>query len=96
MTTNIQYYTHYPVSDTASANAAADKSGPAIREIIAQHGYQCVHYVIVPDDEDRIREIVSAWADAEGVDFIITTGGTGFGVRDRTPEVSVTPRSLRQ
>lgn len=76
------------VSDTASTDAAADKSGPAIRDLLAQRGQQCVHHAVVSDDEMQIRDIVVRWAHDEGVDWIITTGGTGFGVRDRTPEVS--------
>lgn len=43
--------------------------------------------MIVPDDEVIIRAVVRTWADRGDVDWIVTTGGTGFGVRDRTPEV---------
>jgi gephyrin len=45
---------------------------------------------IVPDDKSAIQKAVKDWsALGAGVDWIVTTGGTGFGVRDRTPEVSV-------
>lgn len=47
-----------------------------------------VEQKIVPDDEDSIRETIRAWIQQESVDWIITSGGTGFGIRDRTPEVS--------
>ena len=76
-----------PVSDTASADASADKSGPTIRDIVLQHDHECVESRIVPDEEGLIRDTVRAWADKGAADWIITTGGTGFGVRDRTPEV---------
>ena len=76
------------VSDTASKDATADKSGPTIRDIVVQYGHQCVQNTIVPDDEEAIRKIVKQWAEQDTIDWIVTTGGTGFGVRDRTPEVS--------
>ncbi|CCM01747.1 uncharacterized protein FIBRA_03813 [Fibroporia radiculosa] len=75
------------VSDTAAADPSTDKSGPTIRDILAAHGgYDCKYLLIVPDDELRIRHTVQAWCDQGDIDWIITTGGTGFGVRDRTPE----------
>ncbi|KAH8096686.1 MoaB/Mog domain-containing protein [Cristinia sonorae] len=74
------------VSDTASQDATADKSGPTIHTILTEQGIQSETPVIVPDDELKIRERVKAWCDAGSVDLVITTGGTGFGVRDRTPE----------
>ena len=77
------------MSDTASQDAAADRSGPAIQSILTQNGYVCTHLQIVPDDETRIRAVVLGWCDEGDVDWIVTTGGTGFGVRDRTPEVSI-------
>ncbi|KAH7912952.1 MoaB/Mog domain-containing protein [Hygrophoropsis aurantiaca] len=74
------------VSDSAWLNASADQSGPTIRELIEEHEYECTRTVIVPDNEDRIRDVVKLWCDQNLVDWIITTGGTGFGVRDITPE----------
>lgn len=77
-----------PVSDTAAADASADKSGPTINEILTAHGHECTASAIVPDDVDKIQEIVRTWSDQALADLIVSTGGTGFGVRDRTPEVS--------
>ncbi|OBZ70254.1 Molybdenum cofactor synthesis protein cinnamon [Grifola frondosa] len=74
------------VSDTASADASADRSGPIIRDILSERGYECKYHLIVPDDEAAIRHTVQTWCDQDDVDWVITTGGTGFGVRDRTPE----------
>jgi Probable molybdopterin binding domain len=75
------------VSDTASVNVNADKSGPTIREILNERGYQCEPLLVVPDDESKIRLAVKTWCERGDIDWIITTGGTGFGLRDRTPEV---------
>ncbi|KAJ7034160.1 MoaB/Mog domain-containing protein [Mycena alexandri] len=75
------------VSDTASATSTADKSGPAIREILSQSGaFSCNDHLIVADDIQSIQTAVKDWCNRGDVDWIITTGGTGFGVRDQTPE----------
>lgn len=55
-----------------------------------------MHLQIVPDDETRIRSVVLAWCDQGDIDWIVTTGGTGFGVRDRTPEASTEVRGRLQ
>ena len=78
------------VSDTAHADSSKDRSGPKIREILESiGGYQVVEGFesIVPDNAKDIHDIVRRWVDSGNVDWIITTGGTGFGVRDNTPEV---------
>lgn len=90
------------VSDTASKDASADHSGPTIIDILkSRDGFQLalseaepadVFYKIVPDDVEEIQQAMKGWTDSENaVDWIVTTGGTGFGVRDSTPEVRVEP-----
>ncbi|KAK0461635.1 uncharacterized protein EV420DRAFT_1639932 [Desarmillaria tabescens] len=74
------------VSDTAFKDATADKSGPALVTLLQEAGLSCSNRQIVPDDVQQIQHFVKLWSDTGLVDFIITTGGTGFGVRDRTPE----------
>ncbi|KAF8958523.1 molybdenum cofactor biosynthesis protein [Flammula alnicola] len=77
------------VSDTAFANPSADKSGPAIKEIIGLHTSCQVneeHCQIVPDDAQKIASVVQELCGSGSVDWLISTGGTGFGVRDVTPE----------
>ena len=77
------------VSDTASADASLDKSGPLLQELLEKgnHGFKVSHTQIVPDERDEIAGVVRKWASLDEVDWIITSGGTGFGKRDCTPEV---------
>lgn len=80
------------VSDTAFADATTDRSGPIIQDIITSHHGEVEsdkHYRIVPDTVEAIQIIVKEWGDSGNVDWIITTGGTGFGVRDVTPEAII-------
>ena len=75
------------VSDKGSRGEREDRSGPAIREILETAGYDIVRAAIVADDGEAIRETLIAWAD-EGLDLVVTTGGTGFSPRDWTPEAT--------
>ena len=72
------------VSDTRSL--ADDKSGRTLAERIAAAGHHLAAREIVVDDVDAIRVIIKRWIADEGVDVVITTGGTGFTGRDVTPE----------
>jgi molybdenum cofactor synthesis domain-containing protein len=74
-------------SDKGARGERVDRSGPAVREMIEAAGGEVVRTAIVPDDEEEIRRVLVAWSD-EGLDLILTTGGTGFSPRDRTPEAT--------
>ena len=80
------------ISSSGARGARDDAGGPAIRAKLPPPDYREVHYEIVDDDADqiaaRIRELADAGAgpDADPVDLIVTTGGTGMGPRDVTPE----------
>lgn len=75
------------ISSSGSRGERDDAGGPAIRAKLPPPDYREVHYEIVDDDADqiagRIRELADA---ADPVDLIVTTGGTGMGPRDVTPE----------
>jgi molybdenum cofactor synthesis domain-containing protein len=77
------------VSDKGAKGEREDRSGPAIREIIEAAGGQVVRTRVVPDDPDMISGTLVDWTD-EGLDLILTTGGTGFSPRDWTPEATRT------
>jgi molybdenum cofactor biosynthesis protein B len=72
------------VSD--SRDESSDSSGALLAERLQSAGHELAAKAIVRDDVDAIRAQVRAWADDEGVDVILTTGGTGFAPRDVTPE----------
>ncbi|BCP52620.1 molybdenum cofactor biosynthesis protein B [Kaistia sp. 32K] len=72
------------VSDTRSLED--DRSGQTLAERIQSAGHVLAERAIVPDDIDEIRTIVSCWIEDDGIDVVITTGGTGFTGRDVTPE----------
>jgi molybdopterin adenylyltransferase len=75
------------VSDKGARGEREDRSGPAIREMIEAAGGEVVRTRIVPDELEEIRAALLAWSD-EGLDLVLTTGGTGFSPRDRTPEAT--------
>ncbi|MBE0480363.1 MAG: MogA/MoaB family molybdenum cofactor biosynthesis protein [Dehalococcoidia bacterium] len=77
------------VSDKCSQGLREDLSGEAIREIISGSGGHVVDYAVVPDEKGMISSKLADWADRNGVDVIITTGGTGLGPRDVTPEATL-------
>lgn len=75
------------VSDKGARGEREDRSGPAIREMMEAAGGEIVRAKIVADEQDEIRAALIDWSD-EGLDLILTTGGTGFGPRDWTPEAT--------
>ena len=72
------------VSDTRTAET--DKSGSLLVERLIAAGHELAGKAIVADDVEEIQTQVRAWVEADAVDLIITTGGTGFAPRDVTPE----------
>lgn len=84
------------VSDSVSRNTRQDLSGPAVRRLLEEAGWTVKSTEVLPDDFSLLRERLSALASDTEVDAVFTTGGTGVGPRDRTPEAttSVMERSL--
>ena len=77
------------VSDKGSRGERRDTSGPAIRSILEQRGWQVVHTAILPDEAEEIRRELIRCADEEKLHLVLTTGGTGFSPRDVTPEATL-------
>jgi len=76
------------ISDRSAAGERGDTSGGVIREVIQAQGWEVTRTAIIPDDLETIRATLEEWADSEAADVILTTGGTGFGPRDVTPEAT--------
>ena len=77
------------VSDRGYRGEYRDLSGPVIQELVVQRLGAMVEFeVIVPDERQVIAETLVNWADEMGLDLVLTTGGTGFALRDVTPEAT--------
>ena len=63
-----------------------DASGPAIRRILAPPIYEEARFEVIPDVREVIEERFRTWADRDGLDLIVSTGGTGLSPDDVTPE----------
>jgi molybdopterin adenylyltransferase len=73
------------VSDRASAGEYVDLGGPALKEVAQKNCWQVLCEAIVPDDAERIQQTIRSFSQ-QGCGLILTTGGTGIGQRDVTPE----------
>ena len=76
------------ISDRSSRGEREDLSGPILIDIVRQKAWKVINSSIVSDDQNEIEGILREWADSEDVDLVLTTGGTGFAPRDRTPEAT--------
>jgi len=77
------------VSDKGWRGEREDKSGEAIKEMLSPLDARLARYDIVPDERDVIASRLIQWVDEEGIDLIVTTGGTGLSPRDVTPEATL-------
>ncbi|NJN53772.1 MAG: MogA/MoaB family molybdenum cofactor biosynthesis protein [Anaerolineae bacterium] len=76
------------ISDRGARGEAEDRSGPLMAEILSDHTpWPISHRAIIPDDFATIVETLTRWCD-EGVNLLLTSGGTGFAPRDVTPEAT--------
>lgn len=77
------------ISDSGSAGERAeDASGDAIVQMMEEAGFRQVHRHMVPDERSDISALLVEWCDSADVDVVLTTGGTGLGPRDVTPEAT--------
>jgi len=76
------------LSDAAAGGKREDQSGPAVHELLEKRGWLVQALEVLPDDAGRIRELLLAWTNADDCDAVFTTGGTGLGPRDVTPEAT--------
>lgn len=75
------------VSDGVAAGTRTDKSGQALIELLRRDGFEVKGPEVVPDEQSLITDAIVA-AVVAGADVVVTTGGTGLGPRDVTPQAT--------
>jgi molybdenum cofactor biosynthesis protein B len=75
------------VSDGVAGGTRKDVSGPALQTLLRNAGFDVSGPEVVPDERDRIANAIMAAASG-GADVVVTTGGTGLGPRDVTPQAT--------
>ncbi|HZK83088.1 MAG TPA: MogA/MoaB family molybdenum cofactor biosynthesis protein [Desulfosporosinus sp.] len=76
-------------SDKGSRGEREDLSGPTLIKLVQDIGGEVVEYVVLPDEQTLLAEKMRQWVDELGLDLILTTGGTGFSLRDVMPEATL-------
>lgn len=76
-------------SDTRSAGEGEDTAGHVLMDLVGEHGWLVVSYHVCPDDRECIGASLMEMADVDEADVVFTTGGTGLGPRDVTPEATL-------
>ena len=77
------------VSDKGSRGERVDESGAVAIELLESIGGVNNKYIIVPDEKEEIKKAIIEMTDNLKVDFVVTSGGTGFSPRDVTPEATL-------
>ncbi len=76
------------VSDSVHQGQRKDRSGPALRERCDALGWNVVSAQVVPDEASILQARLIELAEGRAVDVVLTSGGTGLGPRDVTPEAT--------
>lgn len=77
------------LSDKGACGEREDKSGPAIVKRLEESGYEVVEQILLADEPTALKAALIRLCDQRQLDLILTTGGTGFGSRDTTPEATL-------
>ena len=77
------------LSDKGAKGERKDESGPAAKAMLEEAGYAVVECLILPDEPEQLKKQLIRLADGRQVDLILTSGGTGFSMRDQTPEATL-------
>ena len=76
------------VSDSCSQRKMEDVSGQTIKNMLSSDNFEICQYKVVADERENIKKELIYFADEVKVDIVLTTGGTGLGPRDVTPEAT--------
>ena len=77
------------VSDRGAAGEREDLSGPAAAQMLEEAGYQVLETLLIPDEPEMLKRELMRLADQRQVSLVVTSGGTGFSMRDQTPEATM-------
>ena len=77
------------VSDKGARGERVDESGPAAKEMLEEAGYEVGETLIIPDEPEELKTELIRLADEVRADLVVTSGGTGFSMRDQTPEATL-------
>ena len=77
------------LSDKGARGERKDESGPAAVQLLQEAGYQVAETLLIADEPEVLKKHLIRLADSRQVDLIITSGGTGFSLRDQTPEATM-------
>ena len=77
------------VSDKGARGDRKDTSGPAVKAMLEEAGFEVVYTSIIPDEKEQIQAELIRCADERKIALVMTTGGTGFSQRDVTPEATL-------
>ena len=77
------------LSDKGSRGEREDRSGPAVAARLQDAGYTVIEQLLLPDEPEQLKVQLRHLCDQRQPDLILTTGGTGFAPRDRTPEATL-------
>ncbi|MCD7949868.1 MAG: MOSC domain-containing protein [Erysipelotrichaceae bacterium] len=77
------------LSDKGFKGEREDLSGPMAKQILEENGYEVVETLILPDEPEMLKKELIRLSDGRQVDLILTSGGTGFSMRDQTPEATL-------
>lgn len=76
------------LSDKGARGEREDKSGPTLVKLLQEASYDVKESLLLADEQKLLEQQLIRLADQRGIDVIFTTGGTGFSMRDRTPEAT--------
>lgn len=76
------------ISDSCTEGSREDVSGQTIIDMLPEDAFEICEKKIVADDHEKIVNVLKSFSDEQAVDVVLTTGGTGLGPRDVTPEAT--------
>ena len=77
------------LSDKGARGERVDESGPAAAQMLQDAGYEILETLILPDEPELLKTELIRLADEVHAGLVVTSGGTGFSLRDQTPEATL-------